>query len=229
MKEGGPELVDAESDILNIRKKHEGTALSNLENDLNEALQELVNAGFADIERQDDWLVLSLSSNLIFASGSSNPSSNLKELIPVVAKVLAPADNYIRVRGYTDSAPIDNEVFSSNWDLSAARAAKVLDGLIGQGIRDNLLALEAFGPNFPRATNETSEGRAANRRVEIAVSKWASPTEDDTAEVTQEEALKPLEKLDDYDSIQVIELPGGGIRITTRRSPDDPAAQEPQP
>ena len=149
--DGGVELVDAKSEVLNLRKKYEGTSLSNLENDFNEALQELLNSGYADIERQDDWLVLSLSSNLIFASGSSATSKNLKVLIPTIVKVLAPGDNFIRVRGYTDSAPIDNEMFSSNWQLSSARAAEVLDELNSQGIRGDLLAVEAYGPNFPRA------------------------------------------------------------------------------
>ncbi len=222
VEDGGVELVDAKSEIVNLRKQYEGTSLSNLENDFNEALQELINSGFADVEREDDWLVLSLSSNLLFASGSATASHNLELLLPTIAKVLAPADNFVRVRGYTDSAPINNELFSSNWELSSARAAEVLEGLVKRGIRGDLLAVEAYGSNFPRGDNATAEGRAANRRVEIAISRWGSPIEQDEAEVVEEPVVTPDESddtLSDYDKVQIIQLPGGGIRITTRRDP----------
>ena len=217
LSEGGAQLVDAKSDVVNINKKYQGTALSNLQNDLNEALQELLNSGFADLERQDDWLVLSLNSNLIFASGSAAPSHNLQALLPAIVKVLAPGDNFIRIRGYTDSSPIHNELYRSNWELSAARAVQVLDELNRLGIRSDLLAMEAFGPNFARADNDTAEGRARNRRVEIAVSKWgAAPVEVPlvTPPVTAPQTEQPQA---DFDKVQIIELPGGGIRITTRR------------
>lgn len=225
-KDGGAEIVDAKSDILNLRKKYEGTSLSNLENDFNEALQELINSGYADIERQDDWLVLSLSSNLIFASGSSAASRNLQALIPTIVKVLAPGDNFIRIRGYTDSTPIDNEMFSSNWELSSARAAEVLEALNQLGIRGDLLAMEAYGPNFPRAENDSVEGRAENRRVEIAISRWGSPIEQERVEVVEESTEPESQPLTDYDEVQIIQLPGGGIRITTRRDPELEAQQE---
>lgn len=219
VQDGGAELVDAKSQVLNLRKKYEGTSLSNLENEFNEALQELLNSGYADIERQDDWLILSLSSNLIFASGSASASNNLLALIPTIAKVLAPGDNFIRIRGYTDSSPINNELFSSNWELSASRAAEVLESLNAQGIRGDLLAMEAYGSNFPRADNESEAGRAENRRVEIAISKWGSPIEQQEAEIIEEKTSVVEETLPDYDKVRVVELPGGGIRITTRRQP----------
>nr|WP_224745938.1 OmpA family protein [Neiella litorisoli] len=227
--EGGPDLVDGRSELVNFNKKHQGSSLSNLEHEFNEALLELVNSGFADIQRDEDWLVLTLSSSLLFASGSAAPSANLRAIIPSVAKVLSSSDNYIRVRGYTDSSPIDNEIFSSNWELSSARAAEVLEQMVLQGVRPDLLAVEAFGANFPLSSNDTAEGRAENRRVDIAVSKWGKPQDDEQTADADESAGNdgPVEPLPDYDEVQVIELPSGGIRITTRREPPEQGEQQP--
>ncbi|MBW8190783.1 OmpA family protein [Neiella marina] len=225
--EGGPDLIDGRSELVNFNKKHQGSSLSNLENEFNEALQELVNSGFADIERQEDWLVLSLNSNLLFASGSAAPSSNLRAIIPTITKVLAPVDNYIRIRGYTDSSPIRNEIFSSNWELSSARAVEVLTQIVAEGIRPELLGVEAYGANFPLQSNDTAEGRAENRRVDIAVSKWGAPVAAENTEPAPEQANdSAAEPLPDYDEVQILELPGGGIRITTRREAADQGEPE---
>ncbi|GGA78226.1 cell envelope biogenesis protein OmpA [Neiella marina] len=227
--EGGPDLVDGRSELVNFNKRHQGSALSNLEQEFNEALLELINSGFADIQRDEDWLVLTLSSSLLFASGSAAPSANLRAIIPSVAKVLASSDNYIRVRGYTDSSPINNEIFSSNWELSSARAAEVLEQMILQGVRPDLLAVEAFGANFPLSPNDTAQGRAENRRVDIAVSKWGKPegTDEPLSDGQATDDNESSEPLPDYDEVQVIELPSGGIRITTRRESSEQG--EPQP
>ena len=82
-----------------------------------------------------------------------------------LAQVLAPLPNAIRVEGYTDNIPIRTSAFYSNWELSAARAGSVVRVLAGQSIDPARLAVVGYGEQRPAASNDTPEGRNANRRV----------------------------------------------------------------
>lgn len=230
----GSKLVDEESQLVNIDQQKQGTPLNGIHNKLTDVLSPLIDAGLAEVSENEEWLVLNLSSSLLFSSGSAYPSSNLNALIKVISNSLRESDNYIRIRGYTDSSPIANEQFSSNWLLSATRANAVLEAMHDEGIAGQRLAVEAYGDNFAVADNSSPEGRAKNRRVAIAISKWAAL--DDTALLSklreQQTATLPeqnetIDNMSDkvevdqgepFDAsgiIRVINLPGGGIRITT--------------
>lgn len=226
----GKKLLEDESQLVNIDAQREGTPLPGLKQKLTESLTPLLDAGVAEISDHDEWLILNLSSNLLFSSGSAYPSSNLDTLVQVISNALASSNNYIRIRGYTDSSPINNELFSSNWLLSATRANAVLEAMYKQGIDGRRLAVEAYGDNFAVAENTTAQGRAQNRRVAVAISKWAAidgeqpediPLEqiesqivgDDSTNLSQ--AVDRGEAFDRDGKIRVITLPDGGIRITT--------------
>jgi len=75
------------------------------------------------------------------------------------------------VSGHTDNVPIRSAAFASNWELSAARAAGVARTLVGRGRDPSAVTVEAFGEYRPLATNDTPEGRAQNRRVEVYYSR----------------------------------------------------------
>ncbi len=78
----------------------------------------------------------------------------------------------VRVEGHTDDVPIHTARFPSNWDLSAARAVAVARYFQSAGLPADRLAATGYGENRPVATNDTPEGRTANRRVEILL-KWS--------------------------------------------------------
>ena len=227
----GKKLLDDESQLVNLEQKTlEGTPLSGIEAQLTANLSPLLEAGGADLSEDEEWLILNLSSSLLFSSGSAYPSANLEALAEVISESIRGSNNYIRVRGYTDSSPIGNEQFSSNWLLSATRANVVLEAMYKHGIDGRRLAVEAYGDNFAVADNATLEGRAKNRRVAIAISKWAAfqesqPIPDTPAAVEPEVVTEPAaieqgEAFDNSGQIRVITLPGGGIRITTRQERD---------
>ena len=76
------------------------------------------------------------------------------------------------VDGYTDNLPIAPELkarFPSNWQLSAARATGVVQYLQAQGVNPNLMSAQGFGDTHPVAANDTPQGRAKNRRIEITL------------------------------------------------------------
>jgi chemotaxis protein MotB len=83
--------------------------------------------------------------------------------------VLKPFPNPIRVEGHTDDRPIKTTAFPSNWELSAARAASVVHQFTRQGIDPLRLEIVGFGQFRPLQSNDTSDGRNANRRVAVLV------------------------------------------------------------
>ena len=88
----------------------------------------------------------------------------------ILAQTLSDTQGQIVISGHTDNVPIDNFQFRSNWELSAARAATVAHVFLRHDVVPRVrIHLEAYADTQPIDTNETMEGRAKNRRVEIAV------------------------------------------------------------
>lgn len=193
-----------------------GAPFESLEKEFNQSLEELVNAGLINIKSDENWLTIELSSGLIFPSGSATILLKAKPILKQIAKTLTPLKNYVRVRGYTDNIHIGNELYASNWELSAYRAISVLNSLSGDGIPSAQLAIEAYGEFSPFASNSTERGREVNRKVVIAVSRFAYTPKtlpvivDETANQPGTSAKKPEASLDNYD---VIQLPDGRFKL----------------
>jgi chemotaxis protein MotB len=115
---------------------------------------------------------VSMSDKLLFKSGSAAVEAKGKEAIRVLADVLDKnRDIDILVEGHTDSIPIRTAVYRDNWDLSVARATSIVRILTGDfKIAPTRVTASGKGEFSPRATNETPEGRASNRRTEIILS-----------------------------------------------------------
>lgn len=116
-----------------------------------------------------------LSTDVYFKSGSAelNPEG-VDELKTVAQRIQSEyADRTIRIEGYTDSQPIAaplEDKYPSNWELSAARAARVARHFRWTHDMDpSRFEVVGFGAQHPVATNETAEGRRKNRRVRVAV------------------------------------------------------------
>lgn len=109
-----------------------------------------------------------ISSEILFASGEASLSAPglavLGRLAPVLASV---ARHRIVVEGHTDNVPIQTERFPSNWELSTGRAASVVRYLQGQGIDPARMRATGFADTRPLAPNDTPQGRARNRHVEV--------------------------------------------------------------
>lgn len=219
LPEKGPKLTTEDLAIVESLDKKIGNPLDGLKDDLQTALFQLTENGLAKFALDDDWLTIELNSGMLFASGSANSSPVAAVILKKVASVLLEVNNLIEIRGYTDSLAINNEIFSSNWQLSAARAASVTNLLETFGIAQQRLGIKANGSNNPIASNETKEGRAKNRRVVIALSKFGyEPNTSSPSKAKLQQSLsKKVKQQSDQDEIQVIKLPHGGLRITTRK------------
>ena len=218
--EQGPELLDGQSETSNIEKKHLGKPLDSLLTKLQSALIDEIRDGEASLELHQDWLIIELSSGMLFSSGSAVAQQRAKQVVSLVKDIIAPVDNYIRVRGYTDNEGIRNEMFRSNWELSVARATSVLVELESLGINPARMAIEGYGQYSPFASNDTEQGRAENRKVVVALSKYGLPPQEpentEQESQNQPQQTTEIELPSDDNSIKVIQLPHGGIRITTR-------------
>ena len=206
-----------------------GPELLDNEKELNTALYDLVESGFAQLQIDGDWLEIELNSGLLFPSGSSSATLSAEAILTVIYDVIGKASNFIRVRGYTDNQVINNEIYSSNWELSVFRATAILRVLETLGLNPARMAIEGYGQYYPSADNLTSEGRAKNRKVVVAISKYglekANLLQAPTIAVQDIEKVKlggdsTEEATDASNNIKVIRLKNGGIRITTRNEND---------
>jgi chemotaxis protein MotB len=115
-----------------------------------------------------------VNSDLLFPPGGWQMSAQGKQIIGKLAVQLAPTQqNKLWVDGYTDNAPVgpglQREGVTSNTILSQKRAENVMEFLISQGVRPDMVAAKGFGDSHPIASNNAASGRAKNRRVELTL------------------------------------------------------------
>jgi chemotaxis protein MotB len=117
----------------------------------------------------DRGLTLSLVGSAAFDSGKDDLKPEFLPLLDAIAAKLKDLPNDISVEGFTDSDPINTPEFPSNWYLSVARANQVRDYLEMKGINAERMIVVGYGDTRPLYSNQTAEGKAKNRRVDIVV------------------------------------------------------------
>ncbi|MBO0523649.1 chemotaxis protein MotB [Clostridium botulinum] len=135
--------------------------------------KEIKKSGYSDkvkVGVDADGLEIDIQDVVLFNSGDAEVLKQSSALLTQISKMLKGLDNSIKVTGHTDNQPISNSKFRSNWDLSAIRAINVMNFLSDVGrIPANKLSIQAYGEYMPKFDNSTKDGRAKNRRVEIAI------------------------------------------------------------
>ena len=115
-------------------------------------------------------LVISLPQTILYPSGDDEISPSAFPLIDEIAAVLRSVPNKVTLVGHADTVPIHNGRFHNNWELSAARSLRLLELLTSRYcIPEGRLSVSSYGSYSPRTSNDTPEGRAENRRVEIVI------------------------------------------------------------
>lgn len=115
-------------------------------------------------------LVISLPQSILFPSGEDHIGPKALPIIAQVAGVVAGIPNKISLVGHADSIPIHTARFRNNWELAAARSVSLLEVLTTRyGVPESRLSIASPGANSPKGSNETEDGRAENRRVEIII------------------------------------------------------------
>lgn len=118
-------------------------------------------------------LVVSFKDSLFFDSGKAEVRPEQVDKLIKISKIINQAivsDNYIRVEGYTDSVPVHNQAYKSNWDLSVMRASNVAQILINKAdIKPERVSAIGYGEYRPKSDNSTENGKSINRRVDILI------------------------------------------------------------
>ncbi len=127
-------------------------------------------AGKIKLSLEPRGLVISLPQATYFPSGQDTIDSATFPSLAKVARVVRELPNPVRLEGHTDSEPIHNSRFRNNWELSAARSVAMLELLTTQfEVPSSRLTIAGYAENVPVSSNETQEGRAQNRRVDLVI------------------------------------------------------------
>ena len=141
------------------------------EDELKVALRQEIGQGLADVQREEDKVIITVGAGGAFASGSANLTPAAIKIMDRIASVNASGNSKIKVSGHTDDVPlIFGSNYRDNWDLAAARSASVVQAFAENGtISEDRLEAISYGESRPIEPNETPDGRAKNRRIEIEI------------------------------------------------------------
>lgn len=143
--------------------------LQRVADDIEAAMVDLIKADLLAIRRAERQVEVEIRTDILFDSGAATLSPLAMGVLAQLADTLKSVDNSIRVEGHTDSVPINTLAFPSNWELSAARAATVVHLFTKRGVDPKRLTVVGLGANKPAQSNDTPEGRRANRRVVLII------------------------------------------------------------
>ncbi|EIL92368.1 flagellar motor protein MotD [Rhodanobacter fulvus Jip2] len=143
--------------------------LKDIAEQVQKALQPLIDKQQVVLRRTDDWLEIEIRTDILFPSGVAELAPSASAILRSLSGILAPFANPLRVEGYTDDVPIRTMLYPSNWELSAARAATVARLFSEHGVNPDRLGIIGWGEVRPAADNSTPEGRNLNRRVLVVV------------------------------------------------------------
>lgn len=143
--------------------------IKKMADEVEKAMATLIKKHLITVRRSDLWIEIEIKTDILFPSGVANVAPAAKPVLTKLAGILSPFPNPIRVEGHTDSVPIHTARFHSNWELSAARAANVVEQFQSQGVDPDRMAVVGFGKYRPAAPNDNAADRNKNRRVLIVV------------------------------------------------------------
>lgn len=148
----------------------EEASLSTLQGELQQALQHEIDIHTVALHRETDGLVISLREFGFFDSGSAALKPTALPALDRIASILAIRICRLRIEGHTDNVPIHTTQMTSNWELSTARSTELVRLLIQRyGFPPQRLSAAGYAEYHPIASNETAQGRAQNRRVDVVI------------------------------------------------------------
>lgn len=138
-------------------------------NKVEDSLKSLIDEGLVNVNHNKLWVEVELNNSLLFDIGSADLEEESNTVIRRLAKLIAPLPNQIDVEGHTDNVPIKNEIYPTNWELSASRSASLVRALTLRGVKPRRLTAIGYGEFRPKADNKTIQGRKINRRVAVVI------------------------------------------------------------
>jgi chemotaxis protein MotB len=164
-------LADTKARLEELRRQEAAAEARSREiRELTARLQKLVDAGQLKVAMRGGRLLIVLPNDVLFDSGRTDLKEDGRRTLVEIAKVLRTMpDRRFQVAGHTDNVKINTARFPSNWELSTARAVEVVKLLVEGGMDARALSAAGYGEFDPVASNDAPDGRARNRRIEIAL------------------------------------------------------------
>ena len=141
---------------------------------LTQALQQEIQSGRLSLRMTGRGLTISFTQTALFPSGEDEIAPDFYPTIQKIANAMNKVRNPARAEGHTDSVPIHNSRFRSNWELSAARSIALVELLTKFGVERERLSIAGYADTAPVENNDTEEGRRKNRRVDIVILNQAA-------------------------------------------------------
>ncbi len=175
-----PQVDRSINDSKTAQEKKEQEELNKMASDFKTYFAENNVEENVSVEVTDDYVKITFGDGILFDSGSAVLKEDSKLILDLIAQELEDYPNsLIKFEGYTDNVPINSTIYPDNMYLSAARSISVLNYFKDVcGFDPTLLSQEGFGEYRPIASNDTPEGRAMNRRVEVKIMSQYSDEED---------------------------------------------------
>src|SRR3972149_7850605 len=160
--EGLPKLIAAAGSegARNIEK---------IADDIEQAMSALIQQDLIAVDRSDQWIEVEINTSILYPSGSAHLQTEAVPVLKELARILRDFPNPMRIEGFTDNVPINTLLYPSTWELSAARASRVVRVFTPEGIAPERMAAIGYGEYRPVANNDTAEGGSKNRRVVLVV------------------------------------------------------------
>jgi DNA-binding response OmpR family regulator/outer membrane protein OmpA-like peptidoglycan-associated protein len=144
--------------------------MDELQKKLEDALALQIDNRIISVAPNKEGIVVSLREAGFFQSGSTQLGPQTIPALAAIVKIIGPEKMDIRIEGHTDNVPIHNGKYDSNWELSTARATEIIKLFITKfALAPNRLSASGYAEYYPTASNDTAEGRAMNRRVDLVI------------------------------------------------------------
>jgi chemotaxis protein MotB len=182
-------IADMGQNMLNLPSSERKKAYDRSFKKAKEILKPELLARTVRMREDERGLVITLASDSFFEQGRAVILKDTRTVLRKIATIFKDIPNFVRIEGHTDTVPVKPEVgraYDSNWELSAARAVNVLRFFADdEDIPQKRLSAVAFGQFRPVDTNNTPEGRAYNRRVDIIILKEREIPEEKNPEISR--------------------------------------------
>ena len=165
------------------KSKRERENMARMGVDISNKLSPLIQEGKVQVMQNNRVVRIDINDSVLFTAGSADIASAAVDVLNEIATILNTNQRLIQVEGHTDNTPIHNQMFYSNWELSAVRATTVVRLLNQAGVIEKRLSAIGYGDTQPLSSSDTEFGRAKNRRVSIMILYETNAQTDDNLEI----------------------------------------------
>jgi chemotaxis protein MotB len=165
----GPGGVKKEAKTVEVKRDGQIAELLSPLKVLSKELDSEIRAGKLEIKMTSRGLEISFTQAALFPSGEDEIAKDFYPGIQKIANAIKQVPNPVRLEGHTDSIPIHNSRFKSNWALSAARSIALMELFASYGLPEERMSIAGYADTAPVDTNATEEGRKKNRRVDMII------------------------------------------------------------